>query len=361
MRLKAAWAAVAAMVAAGVVIPMTGALSAAPDSRQALPPVRAATCAGGTHGRDTPTANVTAADSYGAPLAADPVLTPAQTAVITVRGFAAGADVAIRLANATATTHRNASTSGALSIAYPVSALANGAYRLLFQGDFAGSHAPAGTGDLGVSVPEIGIFPFSVDCADQPPFAMKLMLKAKPARITAGKPTKITGYATGPLSSAKLRIPLQLWASIAGGRWKRIATKTPAANGVDTFTLTPPFTTRYQLRFAGGTVNGTTYAAAKSAAIVVAVVAKASFSAPKTFTHGRRTKVTITVTPKLKGRIVFLQIDRKNMVKARTNAKGKVVVNLVLTKIGTHKLRIYVPTSKRNTKTTSKTLTVKVR
>jgi hypothetical protein len=288
----------------------------------------------------------------------DPTLSTPQTVYTTVTGFAPGADVMVWLANSQTSEHHNANASGTLTYNYPLAGLSFGSYQMLFQGapPVAGN---TGSGNVFVTVPNIARYPFIVGCNHKVKTAVvtisKIVLKAKPTRVAAGKNVTLTGYVA--VGSTKLRVPLQLWASTAGGTWKKVATKTPPASKTVTFSVKPKTSTRYQIRYAGGTVGGTTYTAAKSSSVAVTVVAKLTLAVPAKVTHGASTKATVTLTPKQAARAVYLIVDGKQVRHAKTNAKGQVVFTITFT-TGRHTVRAYLPANSRYGASYSKTSTI---
>jgi hypothetical protein len=329
-------------------------------ARSVTPDATSSSCSG--HGTLTPTANVTATDGKGNALAADPVLDASLTPVISVSGFAAGADVAIRLANTTRTTHQSANAAGVLAYAMSLNSFGDADYKLLFQGAFPGmGSAGGGAGNIAVSVPTIGIFPFSVRCASAAtPQQLTLKLTAKPTAVASGKKTTLTATATSTSGTAAPALGLQLWASVARGAWKQVATASTNSHGIAKFSRKLTKSTRFQVRYPGGTVNDTTYDAAKSTATSVAVVPKLTLAVATHVATNAKTQVTVSVSPKQKARTVYLFVDGKKVAHAKTNAKGKVTF-AVRFAAGRHKVRGYLPASKSYGKSYSKTRTITAR
>jgi hypothetical protein len=317
---------------------------------------QAAAACDGPNGSQSPTTNVTATDQTGATLAADPLLNPTRNAIVSVSGFAAGADVEVWLANATTKNHQSADANGVLSYSLTIAGLADGQYSLLFQGAFPGMHSATGGGNVMVSVPRIGIFPFGVTCAQTVPAALTLKLKAKPVTVAVGQKVTLTATATQS-GQVVPGAPLVLWSSVARGAWKKSATATTNARGVATFVQKPKYSTRYQVRYTSSAIAGIVFPSTTSSAVAVAVTSKVSIKVPSNAPHSAKERVTVTIAPKQRGRLVYLVVGGKRVAHARTDKRGKVVFTVTFAP-GRHKVRAYVAATKQYGTSVSKTYIV---
>jgi hypothetical protein len=364
MRLAAVWPAAAVFALASTLLPTVShavvpqASSVGHHVAATKNPHPPTVCPSTGAGPDAPTSNVSAEDGTGVAFPQDPTLSTQQTVYTTVTGFAPGADVKVWLANSLNSEHHNANASGTLTYNYALAGLNFGSYRLLFQGAPPAA-ANTGSGNILVTVPTIAQYPFIVGCDHKVKSSVvtisKIVLKAKPTTVAPGKNVTLTGYIA--VGSTKLRVPLQLWASTAGGSWKKVSTKTPPASKTVTFTVKPKSSTRYQIRYAGGTVGSTTYTAAKSASVAVTVVPKLTLAIPAKVTHGASAKATVTLTPKQAARTVYLIVDGKPVQHAKTNAKGQVLFTVTFA-TGRHSVRAYLPANSQYGASYSKTSTV---
>jgi hypothetical protein len=337
---------------------------AASPARPMVPMAKPSNDCRGAHGAATPYSNaplahVSAQNQAGLVLPLDPALTQQETLYVNADGFASGADVTHRLGNSAPLSHARANSAGVVTIAYPLLAVPNGEYTLNYSG------APAGVrlgGNLVVAIAVRGSFPFIVGCEGATPrvVAVNLKLKASPNPITYGKTCKLTVSVARVANVSSSGLRMVLWKSVAGGKWTKAVARSTNGAGLATFTVRPAYNTRFQVRFSGGTYDGVYRPAARSASVTVHVRAKIAVAVRKQWTLGSQAPVKITVLPKLKGRTVYLQLDGKTIARVRTSRSGRVTILLTLNRTGRHRLKVVVPASKRNVRST-KTVTIAVR
>jgi hypothetical protein len=166
------------------------------------------------------------------------------------------------------------------------------------------------------------------------------------ARAVAGTRVGVTGKLTWRGSTSVLRSqPVQLWGRAANGAWTRVAFGTTSAAGVATWSVTPKYTTSYQLRYSGGGVDGSWQAAAAtSAGVTSRVVAKVSVTAPTTAKVTTAYKVTGKVVPAFLGGKVAVQVNSRTVANVTTSSTGAFTATLKFPR-GTPTVRALVPTS----------------
>lgn len=350
-RRAAPLAVVALLVAIGGPYAHSAAVRGARQPAAGLGSAASDVCPGSKPGTDQATTNVSATGLAGTTLPPDPAVSTLQVITLRVSGFAPRAEVATRLARTTTTTDVFADSSGVATYRYSLAMLKKGSYRLVFQGSPRLSGRTAG-GNVAVTVPRIGIFPFRVACSTPPIKPLRLVtasltLARSPAKVTIGQNATVTGVLSGSAGAA--RIPsakIALWASPGGASWRRVSTHITDTGGTVAWTVHPQWSTRYQLRYAGETKPDVRISAARSRIVTLAVRVHASLTVPRSWTPGRPEVVVGSVLPTTIRQVVYLQVDKRTL-RGRTNANGKARFRVALAK-GSHSLRLRVPGDKRN-------------